>query len=142
MITKLYTLIISFIVINTASVFAQCNTDALMAKYAPTLDDFMFVKSFNVEVKKDGEKSNYSYVFSRGAEYKLVLSDANNGKKMIINLLDRDKKLIATNFIKSSKKYYPAINYMCNATGVYYVEAYFEGEKSGCGINILGVKKK
>ncbi len=122
---------------------AQCDIDALMSKYAPVLDEFVFIKSFNIDVKKDGDKSTYSYVFSRGNEYRIVLSDQNStGKKMIINLLDRDKKLIASNFLKSGKKFYPTVNYICSATGVYYIEAYFEGDKQGCGINILGVKKK
>ncbi len=138
---KIHSLLIIFMLL-AFNYKAQCNLDALMSKYAPVLEDFMFVKSFNVEVKKDGEKSNYSYVFSRGAEYKIVLSEGAGGKKMIINLLDRDKKLIASNYIKASKKNYPSINYICSATGVYYIEAYFDGDKTNCGINILGVKKK
>ena len=122
---------------------SQCDADALMSRYAPVLDDFVFIKSFNIDVKKDGEKSTYSYVFSRGNEYRIVLSEqSKTGKKMIINLLDRDKKLIASNFLKAGKKFYPTVNYICSATGVYYIEAYFDGDKQGCGINILGVKKK
>lgn len=136
-----FSLIFFFLIVFVGK--GQCDIDALMSKYAPVLDEFVFIKSFNVEVKKDGDKSTYSYVFSRGNEYRIVLSgESASGKKMIINLLDRDKKLIASNFLKTGKKFYPTVNYICSATGVYYVEAYFEGDKQGCGINILGVKKK
>ncbi|PBQ34544.1 hypothetical protein CNR22_23090 [Sphingobacteriaceae bacterium] len=119
-----------------------CDGEALLNKYAVGLDDYVFIKSFSVSAEKIDDKTEYSYVLSRAISYRIVIGDANTeSKKMIVNLYDRNKKLIASNYLKSSKKTFPIINYTCAATGVYYVEAFFEGEKKGCGINILGFKK-
>lgn len=119
-----------------------CESDEFVDSCAPALGEFVFIKTFNVNVDKPGNKTEYSYVLSRDSEYKVVVCDQNDpGKKMIVNFYDRSKKLIATNYLKSNKKFYPTITYKCAATGVYYVEAFFEGDKCGCGINILGFKK-
>jgi len=119
-----------------------CNSEAFMNNCAPSLEDYVFIKSFPIESAKQGAKTEYSYVLSRGSSYRIVICDQNEtGGKMVINLLDRDKKLIASNYLKSSKKFFSLLNYTCAATGVYYVEAFFEGEKKGCGLNILGFKK-
>ena len=120
----------------------SCDPEELLKKHAASLDDYVFIKSFPIETAKTGDKAEYSYVLSRGINYRVVICDqGEEGKKMIVNLLDRNKKLIATNYLKSTKKFYPTLNYVCSATGVYYVEAFFEGDKKGCGLNILGFKK-
>lgn len=144
-ITKFFQLSLAILICLATYSFTSlplCDPEELLKKCASSLDNYVFIKSFNIETGKAGEKSEYSYVLSRGINYRIVIYDENGeGKKMIVNLLDRNKKLIASNFLKSSKKIYPTLNYECSATGVYYVEAFFEGEKKGCGINILGFKK-
>lgn len=132
------------ILVVTCSFFSNppCDSDDFLDSCASSLGDFTFIKNFNVTVKKSGDKTEYSYVFSRDSEYKIVICDQNeSGKRMIVNFYDRGKKLIASNYLKSSKKFFSTINYKCSATGMYYVEAFFEGEKSGCGLNIIGFKK-
>jgi hypothetical protein len=119
-----------------------CDPETLLKNYASELDNFVFIKSFPIEVNKSETKAEYSYVLSRAITYRIVVCNPHeNGSKMIVNLLDRNKKLIASNYLKSSKKFFQTINYECSATGVYYVEAYFDGDKKGCGLNILGFKK-
>lgn len=119
-----------------------CDLDALFEAEAVNLQPYTLIKKFDVSVQKNGEKTEYSYVLSRDCEYKILICDLNKeGKKMVINFLDRNKKLISSNYLKSSKKIFPSITYKCSATGVYYIEAFFEGEERGCGINILGFKK-
>lgn len=119
----------------------DCGSDAFLDKYAPALGEFTFIKAFNVEINKADEKNEFSYVFSKGSNYRIVICDQNpEGNKMVVNFYDRNKKLIASNYLKSSKKFFPTLNYTCSATGVYYVESYFENGKSGCGVNILGFK--
>ena len=119
----------------------DCGSDAFLDKFAPALGDFTFIKAFNVEINKADEKNEFSYVFSKGSNYRIVICDQNGeGNKMVVNFYDRNKKLIASNYMKSSKKFFPTLNYTCSATGVYYVESYFENGKSGCGVDILGFK--
>ncbi|MDP2387393.1 MAG: hypothetical protein Q8M29_13540 [Bacteroidota bacterium] len=119
-----------------------CDLESLFESNAANLQPYTFMKKFDVKVDKSGEKIEYSYVLSRDSEYKIMIFDMNEeGKKMVVNFYDRNKKLIASNYLKSSKKIFPSITYKCAATGVYYIEAYFEGEKNGCGINVFGFKK-
>jgi hypothetical protein len=135
-------LIAMFLILTSFIGGPPCTSDEFVDSCAPALGDFVFIKTFNVNVDKPGNKTEYSYVLSRDSEYKIVVCDQNEaGRKMIVNFYDRSKKLIASNFLKTTKKFYPTISYKCAATGVYYVEAFFEGDKSGCGINILGFKK-
>ena len=135
-------LIVTLLSLFSFATNPPCESDEFIDSCAPVLGDFVFIKTFNVNIVKPGNKTEYSYVLSRDSEYKIVVCDQNDpGKKMIVNFYDRNKKLIASNYLKATKKFYPTINYKCAATGVYYVEAFFEGDKNGCGINILGFKK-
>ncbi len=119
----------------------DCGSDEFLDKFAPALGDYTFIKAFNVDLKKTDEKNEFSYVFSKGSNYKIVIGDQNvQGNRMVVNFYDRNKKLIASNYLKSSKKFFPTLSYACSATGVYYVESYFEDGKKGCGVNILGFK--
>src|ERR1039458_616769 len=101
------------------SAFAQCTSDAFLDKCASSLGEFTFIKSFNITIdkKSSDSKYEYSYVFSKGSTYKIIICDENiNGNKMIVTLFDRNHKLIATNFNKASKKVYPLFSYPCSAT--------------------------
>ncbi len=126
----------------TSTLSAQCSSDAFMDNCSNALDDFNFIKSFEYTNPKGGAKAEYSYVFSKGSTYRIVVCDENiAGNKMVISLYDRNHKLIASNFDKASKKVFPALTYPCSATGVYYIEYSFQGDKAKCGINILGFTK-
>jgi hypothetical protein len=119
----------------------ECGSDEYLDRFAPALGDYTFIKVFNVQIDKMDAKSEFSYVFSKGSNYRIVIGDLNEqGNKMVVNFYDRNRKLVASNYVKSTRKFYPSINYTCSATGVYYVEASFENGKTGCGINILGFK--
>lgn len=120
----------------------DCDTNKLMETCASELDDYVYIKSFDISTKKEEDKVEYSYVLSRDVTYRIITCEMDVEKRaMIINLFDRAHKLIASNYLKSSKKIIPILNYQCSATGVYYVEASFERKNGGCGINIIGFKK-
>lgn len=119
-----------------------CDPSALLKKNTPALQEYTFVKSFPVEIKKNGEKSEYSYVMSKDTKYRLVVCDGDGtNTRMIVNVYDRDKKLIISNFTRRNKVFSEKLDFDCKATGVYYVESFFENENKGCGLNILGYKK-
>ncbi len=130
------------IMFSLSAAQAQCSSDAFMDNCSNLLDDYTFIKSFEFSNPKGGVKNEYSYVFSKGSSYRIVVCDENiANNKMVISLYDRNHKLIASNFDKASKKIFPALTYPCSATGVYYIEYSFQGDKSKCGINILGFTK-
>lgn len=141
---KKYTNILFIFVFLTISFsfYDKCDLESLFEKNITNLQPYTFIKKFDIEINKRENKIEYSYVFSRDSEYKIIVCDLNNeGKKMIINFYDRNHKLVMSNFVKSSKKQFPSISYKCSATGVYYMEAFFEDGNTGCGVNILGFKK-
>lgn len=117
-----------------------CGTDAFLENCAPSLGDFFFLKTFDVQPKEAGDKTQVKYIMSKGASYRIAICDSGDEKNpMKVKLLNRDKKLIATNYLNS--KYYPSIDFKCTATGVYYIESSFKPNKEGCGAIILGFQK-
>ena len=125
--------------------FAQCESDAFMDKCAGNLAGALFIKSLVIKSgdATEAKPNNFSYVFSKGATYNIVICDQGAGTdKLVVTLLDRNKKEIASNYNKKTKKFYPSLAYPCGATGVYYIESYFPNEKPGtCGVAILGFTK-
>lgn len=125
----------------TPVVSAQCQSDEFLDNCASKLESFTFIKAFNVELKK-GAKEEFSYVFSKGSSYIIIVCDQNiSGQKMVVNLYDRNHTLIASSYNSKTKTHYPDILYPCSATGVYYLDASIEGDKDGCGVTILGFMK-
>lgn len=121
--------------------FPQCDSDAFLDKCASKLETFTFIKAFNTIMKK-ADKVENSYIFSKGSTYMIIICDQNvPGERMIVNLYDRNHKLIASSCNPKTKTYYPDLIYPCSATGVYYIEVSFEGTRGGCGVCILGFKK-
>ena len=122
-------------------IYAQCDSDAFLDNCASRLETYTFIKAFNTTLKKS-EKTEYSYVFSKGSNYMVIVGDLKiAGERMIVTLYDRNHKLIASSYNAKTKTYYPDLLYPCSATGVYYMEVTFEGAKGGCGVCILGFKK-
>ena len=140
---RLWLLLILTTLFITKVSFGQSGEDALLDKCAANLGTYNYIRSFNVSVTL-WKKANpeYSYVFSKGSTYLLIGCEGNTtGGKMIINLFDRNHKLIASTYDGKTKIHYSDLLYPCSATGVYYLEAYFEGMKRGRGICILGFSK-
>jgi len=135
---------IFFLLLFTAFVSnAQCESDAFLDNCAEMLDDYTYVKVFNVNTDKKITKVEYSSVFSKDHQYILAICGGNqkSQKRMIVNLYDRNKVLISSSYYKPKDLFVPKIGYKCAATGVYYIEAYFEDNAENCGIIILGFKK-
>ena len=123
------------------SAFGQCQSDEFLDNCASKLESFTFIKAFNSSMTKAG-KEEFSYVFSKGSNYLIIVCDQNKpGERLIISLYDRNRKLIASTYNSATKTYYPDLLYPCTATGVYYLEAKLEGSKGGCGVTILGFMK-
>jgi hypothetical protein len=123
--------------------FGQCNTDDFLDKCASNLGTFNYIKSFNINASpRKRANSEYSYVFSKGSTYKVIVCNENVvGGEMLIGLYDRNHNLIASTYNEKSNKYYSELQYPCSATGVYYIKATFKGAKRGCGMFLLGFSR-
>jgi len=118
--------------------YCQCDDEDFLDNCSSLLDGYTFVKSFAHSGDGSGKKSENSYVFSKDHAYILTICDQGSSK-MILNLYDRNRKLIATN--KTGGKYFNKVGYNCTATGVYYIETFLDNNTKGCGVSILGFKK-
>lgn len=84
---------------------SQCTSDEFLDKCASSLAEFTFIKSFNIKIDNESEKYEYSYVFSKGSTYKLIICDENiSGNRMIVTLYDRNHKVIAKKTIMLQAK--------------------------------------
>lgn len=135
-----------FLIISI-NLFAQCEGDLFFNNCKQNITNFTFLKSYSVEVKKSkkGEERNsrFSYILSKGSEYILTgCNDDNKSCKMIISLMDFNKRIITSTYLQKSNKYFPAISYKCNATGMYYI-TFTTSQPDGecCGMSILAFKK-
>lgn len=123
--------------------YSQCTSDAFVDKCAEGLSDYTYVKLYEVATTKKENVVNYSVIFNKDHEYLLIIcyDTKNTTKKMVVNLLDRNKKLIQSSYYEPKKLHVSKIAYKCAATGVYYLEASFEDNTESCGTVILGFKK-
>lgn len=120
------------------AVYAQCDNTALKSECSGKLNNFIFVKSFNVTSRA----KDFSYVFSKGTTYMISVCDnAPEGKNMRVTILDRMKKPIATNYLKKKDMYFPQVQFPCSATGIYYMKYEFPDGGSSCGVSVVGFKK-
>lgn len=125
----------------SGTMFSQnCDHNYLMEKNISLLSDYKLVKSFPVETNKQSEKAEYSYVLNANTKYRIVNAQA-DGKKMIVIVKDRGRKIIASNKDKQKKNYSPVLDFTCAETGVYFFEVKFENDERTCGLNILGFQK-
>lgn len=130
-------LFIAFTFFSIDFVSAQCDEKKLKKECYEKLDNFIFIKSFNIT---EGE-TTFSYVFSKGTTYLITSCFQDTENKMVVELYDRNKKLIATNYYKKKDQFFPKIGYQCTATGVYYLKYYFRDQNNTCGTSVIGFKK-
>ena len=134
-------LLTSFVLVLIPNLtMSQCMDEKLKTTCSSLLDSFIFVKSFKV----NSGSTEYSYVFSKGTMYMITVCDEaeEKGNKMVVELYDRAHKLVASSFDKKTGKHFAKIGYPCSATGVYYMKYSFKGGKTGCGVSVLGFKRK
>src|SRR6056297_1070896 len=87
--------------------YSQCDSDAFLDNCASKLDSYTFIKAFNTTMKKT-DVTEYSYVFSKGSTYIIVgCNQEIDGSRMIVNLYDRNHKIIASTYNKQKKTFYP-----------------------------------
>ena len=83
----------------------------------------------------------YSYVFSKSTNYMLVVCNADGTSKDVeVTLYDSQRKLLASNYDKTSNKYYGAIVYNCQTTGIFYIKYTYKA-KPVCCVSVLAFKK-
>lgn len=118
----------------------QCNSEKLATDCIPKLlEGFNFLKSYKVDgVAKD--KVEYSYVFMKGTQYMInVCANGTSTDGVVVSILDKDRNKVASS--KINGQFVSAINFPCNASGIYYIQYTFDEPSSHCGGSALGFKR-
>jgi hypothetical protein len=130
----------SFFCLGANDLADQCNSDKLASDCIPKLSTgFNFLKSYKVDgAAKD--KVEYSYVFMKGTQYMINLcANGTDTDGVVVSILDKDRNKVATS--KINGQIVTAINYPCNASGIYYIQYTFDEPSSRCGGSALGFKR-
>lgn len=139
---KLIYLIAIIFLLNSSDATAQCNSENLSSQCIPKLaSGFNFLKSYKID--GDGgskEKVEYSYVFLKGTSYMInICAPTQPTDGIIVSLYDQNRNKVISS--KLDNQFVSAIQYPCNATGVYYIQYTFEKPSSYCGGSALGFKR-
>ena len=117
---------------------AQCTTDACANKLS---EGFTFLKGYQLQVATVHEVE-FSYVFSKGTSYQLVICNQDGTSKDIeVTLYDSQRHKLISNFDKESNKYYGALIYECQTTGIFYMKYTYKNKPSCCNA-VLAFKRK
>ncbi len=121
---------------------AQCDTEKHVEACIPKLQEgYTFLKSYSIDGEGGAKKKvEYSYVFTKGATYQvLICNDGQSTDGIILTLYDSNRKPVAsTKYEGSTLK---AIAFPCQVTGIYYITYTFEGSTNYCGGSVLGFKR-
>ena len=119
----------------------QCDPDSYSNVCIPKLTGFNFLKSYKVDgAGGSKDKIEYSYVFTKGAQYMINLCTGGTGADgVVVSLYDANRNKVATN--KINGQFVSALVYPCNATGIYYIQYTFDNSAAFCAGSALGFKR-
>jgi hypothetical protein len=127
---------------NSSDVIGQCNSENLSSQCIPKLAaGFNFLKSYKIDGDSGNkEKVEYSYVFLKGTQYMInICAPTQPTDGIVVSLFDSQRNKVISS--KLNDQFISAIQYPCNATGVYYIQYTFEKPSSYCGGSALGFKR-
>jgi hypothetical protein len=122
---------------------AECDAKTYKDRCIKGLPEgYTFLKSYTIDGKAGiRKKVEYSYIFSKNTNYLVMLANRDaQTKGVTVTLFDSNRRQLATSFAKG--KYYPAMAYKCNATGIYYLTFNFDtAAPDYCAGSVLGFKR-
>jgi len=121
---------------------AQCDVDNFVDECASSLgEDFAFLRSFEAEEIKGSTNYPYTgaFLFRKGINYVFTSCPGEeDGPKIVVNLYNRTRKLVATTYNKETDKYYSKMIFKCSATGIFFVQTLMPLGENNCGLTMLG----
>jgi len=124
---------------------SQCSA-TLLPSATKKLADFTYVKDFQIKLRqvrtaRDKKQITMSVMLNKGTKYRFVLDDSKDAEGRLIFELFSDKgKRQVSSFRPEIKKHYYILEYICNASGMYFLNFEFEDFKAGCGVLVYGFK--
>ena len=122
--------------------YAQCDFNKQSQECISKVHDgFIYIKSFEVDGQNGKkEKVEYSYVMAKETQYYMnICTPGNDPDGIIVTIYDAQRNPVSTNY--ADGKFYEALIFQCNATGIYYISFTFNGSVNYCGGGVLAFKK-
>lgn len=137
---RLFVFIFAVFIFSADEVIAQCNAQSLSDACIPKLTPgFNFLKSYKIE-KGGKEYVEYSYVFTKGAQYMInICSESQPTDGIVVTIFDSNRQKVGTS--KVNGQFFGQITYPCNTTGIYYIQYTFDGSTKNCGGSVLAFKR-
>lgn len=104
--------------------------------------DATYLKDFQIKLDeaKPGEElptARYSVVLSKNTEYLFsVCNSKDYPGEAILHIYDNNR-LVTTNYIIATGKYYPKVSFKCTNTSVYHLFITFKEGKPGMAVTLL-----
>jgi len=137
-----FSILVFIIFLTGMHVYAQCENNTQTRECISKIQNgFIYVKSFPIDGKNGlKEKVEYSYVMTRDTQYYLNLcTPENDADGIIITIYDSERNPVSTNY--ADGRFFLALIFQCNATGIYYISYTFDGSKNYCAGSTLAFKK-
>lgn len=108
--------------------------------------DAMYLKDFQIKLDaaKPGEeppKARYSVVLSKNTEYLFSICNSKDYQGEAILQLYDNNRLVTTNYIIATGKYYPKVTFKCSTTGVYHMFITIKEGQQGMAVALLSFVK-
>ena len=127
---------------NSNKLFSQSGQELVDICDMVAGDDVMYLKDFQIKLDaaKPGEEpptARYSIVLSKNTEYLFSICNSNDySGEAILHLYDNNR-LVTTNYIIATGKYYPKVKFKCSTTSVYHMFITFKEGKQGLAVALL-----
>lgn len=123
----------------SVNIVAQCNSQASDAQCVEKITaSNTFVKSYKLDGARTGDVE-FSSVLVKDTRYYLNLCEEGVvSDHVVINVYDRERKLITSN--KHDQSILPELSFNCDQTGIYYF-VFKKSSVSACGIGALSFSR-
>jgi len=121
---------------------AQCDAEKYANECITNLQaGFTFLKSFDIDGQGGArDKVEHSYVFTKGAQYQIVMCNPGEGTDgLIVNLLDSGRTQVASSYWQG--RHLKGLSFLPNATGIHSMQFTFDGSEHHCAGSVLGFKR-
>lgn len=143
---KIITILLFIIGFGISEANSQCSDD-MKTKCIPDINAYTTLKTYKISLNKRKNKrvptpkARYSLMLSKGTRYRVSgCVDDKTAEKMIFSLFDNFGE-ISSSYNKERGKHYPAFEFICNKSGVYYLTFEFKKGVAGCGGASVSMRK-
>ncbi len=141
------TVILIFALVFTVKIVkGQCD-DQLIEVCYPEIGDYKFLKHYQVRFKKSKKDAPLMgknvLVLNQDTKYKIVVCNASDYDGQLIFQLYQSSTntLIGSTYDPSTKKGLSGFEFVCRASGIYYLTYYFLDGKEGCAVIMTSEKQ-